>query len=403
MSAELDSGTWTAPSSTHLRGRTRSTRPPTPRRAWSSFSDLYRNHYEFVWRCALRMGVPHGDIEDVVQETFVIALRRLDEFDPDLEGRASSWLFAILRNVIRNHTRGERRRQARIAGYGEQPSDLEQRAGADPVERALARRLLAEFLDGLDDKRRAVFVLAELEGLTGREIAAALDINVNTAHARLRAARQAFLDHFGHVEAPVLAREEAIEVPEAARRRTWGVLVGLAPAQGFALGSGVLGSLALGKLALALGGVAIVALAGVAVLGSEDRDASMQAEPRPASARVEASAPAIASPLAAALVPEPIDVIAAAPRGEPRELQPRKRERSDAVLAYDVLADARAALLADDAERALALVRAQRWPSALSDSARALEIGALCRLGRVDEARERHAGWQAGADTPICW
>lgn len=396
MSAELDSGTWTI--------RRPGTRPPSPRRAWASFSDLYRGHYEFVWRCALRMGVPQGDIEDVVQETFVIALRRLDEFDTSLEGRASSWLFAILRNVIRNQARGERRRQARIAGYGEQPIDLEQRARADQVERTLGRRLLSEFLDGLDDKRRAVFVLAELEGLTGREIAAALDINVNTAHARLRAARQAFLDHFGSVEAPALARDEAIDVPEAARRRTWGVLVGLAPAQ-VGLASGLLGSLGLGKLALVLvlGGVAVAASVGV------DRSAAGRASDaapvEPVEPALVASAPSrVRVPAFDVLEPAvPIEVLAPKQASVPPRTRARSRERSDETAAYDELAAARAALLADDAERALALVRARRWPAALSDSARALEIGALCRLGRVDEARARHAGWDAAANVAICW
>lgn len=399
MSAELDSGTWTI--------RRPGTRHPSPRRAWASFSDLYRGHYEFVWRCALRMGVAHGDIEDVVQETFVIALRRLDEFDTSLEGRASSWLFAILRNVIRNQARGERRRQARIAGYGEQPIDLEQRARADQVERTLGRRLLSEFLDGLDDKRRAVFVLAELEGLTGREIAAALDINVNTAHARLRAARQAFLDHFGSVEAPALAREEAIEVPEAARRRTWGVLVGLAPAQA-GLASGLLGSLGLGKLALALAGVAITTITAIAAVDrlappSPTRDVS------PVGPLVVATATSrepVRAELGAEVVEPiatPIEVVAPTQPSVAPRARARSRERGDETAAYDELADARAALLADDAERALALVRARRWSAALSDSARALEIGALCRLGRVDEARERHAGWDAAANVAICW
>lgn len=394
MSAELESGTWTRSTAPPIAGQTR----------WVRLADLYRAHYDFVWRCAARMGVAEGDLEDVVQETFVIALRRLDEFDPEVEGRASSWLFAILRNVIRNHARGERRRQARIAGYGAQPLDLEQRASA-PTERALGRRLLGEFLDGLDDKRRAVFVLAELEGLTGREIAEALDINVNTAHARLRAARHAFLDHFGDADAPKLARGEAIEVPEAARRRSWAVLVGLAPAQGFTVGSGLLGGLGLGKLALAFAGVAIVAIAGIGVLVSQPGPHEREGERSESKTTPRGSTPVVASAPAPEPAPEPIVIEAGDPNPTlvPRDARPRS---VDEPAADERLAAARAALLADDAEQALALVRARRWSPALVDSARALEIGALCRLGRTDEARRRHEGWSSPANASaiaICW
>ncbi|MFV8756372.1 RNA polymerase sigma factor [Nannocystaceae bacterium ST9] len=380
-------------------------RAPTEDR-WSTFVALYRDHYEFVWRCGARMGVSEGDLEDVVQETFVIALRRLDEFDVDAEGRASSWLFAILRNVIRNHARGERRRQARIETYGQQPVDLEQRAQSGQAGRILGRRLLGEFLDQLDDKRRAVFVLAELEGMTGREIADALAINVNTAHARLRAARQAFSEHFGELDHGVLARDHAIEVPEAARRRSWAVLVGLGPTQGLVLagGGGVLGSLGLAKFAAGLGAIALVGVAGFTVQAVQ---AESTREGSPALAR--ASEPVLPEPEPSLDMPEPdarepdmrelatpepsIVVTPLEPRSRPAITEPTPKS-PDVTEALRELAVVREALLADEPERGLALLRATKWPAALAEQHTALEIGALCRVDEPEQARDRAERWQ---------
>jgi RNA polymerase sigma factor (sigma-70 family) len=395
MSASVDSGTW-----------------QTPAARWSSFAALYRDHYEFVWRCAARMGVGEGELEDVVQETFVIAMRRLDEFDVDAPGKASSWLFAILRNVIRNHARGERRRQARLAGYGQRPIDLEQRAQAGQAGRILGRRLLVEFLDGLDDKRRAVFVLAELEGLTGREIADALDINVNTAHARLRAARQAFTEHFGEVDRLDLDRVGALEVPEAAARRSWAVLVGLGPGQGLvATGGTALGSLGLAKLAAGFAAIALVGVGGFAV-HAQVRDSTELVEREPATVANEATAPPAPAVVGAALVPdepEPTIVVTASPDPRPPAIQrPSLERRVDSTEALQRLAVVRQALLDDDAAKGLDLLRSTSWPPELAEYSTALEIGASCRLDRADSARRIAERWQSEhPDRPLkftaCW
>lgn len=396
MSASVESGTW-----------------QTPTVRWSSFASLYRDQYEFVWRCAARMGVREGELEDVVQETFVIAMRRFDEFDVDASGRASSWLFAILRNVIRNHARGERRRQARLDGYGHQPIDLEQRAKAGQAGRILGRRLLGEFLDQLDDKRRAVFVLAELEGLTGREIADALAINVNTAHARLRAARQAFSDHFGELESMdpgVLARKHTLAVPEASRRRSWAVLVGLGPSQGLvATGSAAVGSLGLAKIAAGIAAVALVGVAAFAVQADvRDRAAPIErehatrpeADPVPRDSGTGSAIPDDA---------EPTIVVTGFADARPPALQrPATKPEADSTEALRQLADARKALLDDQPEQALALLRATAWPAELAEPHTALEIGALCRIGQPAQAHDLAERWHdehpdIALEFTACW
>ena len=109
------------------------------------FEAVYEENFQFVWRAARRLGIGSGDTDDVVQEVFVVAHRRLPEF----QGRAQvkTWLFKILVRVVR------------------------------------AR---------MDSDKREVFVLAEIEELSSVEIAEVIGANVNTVYSRLRAARQEF-------------------------------------------------------------------------------------------------------------------------------------------------------------------------------------------------------------------
>jgi RNA polymerase sigma-70 factor (ECF subfamily) len=153
------------------------------------FDDVYREHFSFVWRSARRLGVRAAAIDDVAQEVFVIVHRRLSDF----EGRSSlrTWLFGITLRVVRDHKRSA----ARKATDDSVDLDTIEAPAAGPAEslaKAEAVRLLHRVLDAMDDERREIFVMAELESLSIPEAAEELGINVNTAYARLRAARQAF-------------------------------------------------------------------------------------------------------------------------------------------------------------------------------------------------------------------
>jgi RNA polymerase sigma-70 factor, ECF subfamily len=153
------------------------------------FDDVYREHFAFVWRAAKRLGASDGSLDDVVQEVFVVVHRRLGDF----EGRSSvkTWLFGIALRVVRDHRRAMRRRCVEPAV---DVDTLESSANgpAENAERAEAVRVLHALLDELADERREVFVMADLEQMTMPEIAETLGINVNTAYARLRLARQEF-------------------------------------------------------------------------------------------------------------------------------------------------------------------------------------------------------------------
>ena len=167
-------------------------RAVSPARSWADFESIYREHFRFVWRTVRRLGVQGALVDDVVQEVFLVVHRRLADF----EGRSSAktWLYGIVRRVISDQRRTARRKPGGVDG-----SDGEIERAVDPelgpeasAEQAERVRLLHRILAELDDDKREVFVLAELEGLTGAEIAEALDVNPNTLASRLRAARREF-------------------------------------------------------------------------------------------------------------------------------------------------------------------------------------------------------------------
>lgn len=169
----------------------------TPRAAAATkthaFEEVYAENVDFVWRTLCRLGVPPAAVEDAAQDVFVVVHRKLAEF----EGRSSirTWLFQLTRNVVHDHRRTTRRRNARL-GHDEEEI-LRARAADDHAPdvcaaRAEAVRILHELLDKLDDDKREVFILADLEQLPAAQVAEALGVNVNTIYSRLRLAREAF-------------------------------------------------------------------------------------------------------------------------------------------------------------------------------------------------------------------
>ncbi len=164
-----------------------------PSRPSADFETFYREHIRFVWRSVRRLGIDPMHIDDIVQETFLVVHRKLAAF----EGRSAvkTWLYGIVRRVIADHRRSLRRKPAFAdGGAADERADA---AGVGPdvsAEQAEQVRLLYRVLGQLDDEKREVFILAELEGMTLAEIAEALDANANTIASRLRAARQKFED-----------------------------------------------------------------------------------------------------------------------------------------------------------------------------------------------------------------
>jgi RNA polymerase sigma-70 factor, ECF subfamily len=159
---------------------------------------LYDRHFDFVWRSLRRLGVDPNDLEDAAQDVFVVVHQRLDSF----EHRASvkSWIFAIAFRVAMAYRRRERRQRSRVGG--DETVLVCSRGTPEEVQSAMqTAERIQTVLDGMDDDKRAAFVLAELECLNGQEIAAALGIPRNTVYSRIRLARAAFQDGFRRIKA----------------------------------------------------------------------------------------------------------------------------------------------------------------------------------------------------------
>ena len=155
-----------------------------------SVEQVHEQHADFVWRSLQRLGVRDSDLEDALQDVFLVVHRKLDTFDGS--ARLTTWLYGIALRVAAAH-----RRRAHIRRE-EMTPDLEgtQSAAADDPEAALlqseSRRRLESVLDSMSLEKRAVFVMFEIEGLTAVEIAEIVGVPVGTVHSRLYAARGEF-------------------------------------------------------------------------------------------------------------------------------------------------------------------------------------------------------------------
>ncbi len=153
-----------------------------------AFRALYEEHAGFVWRNLRRLGVRDADVDDCTQEVFVVAHRRFHDFQDQGHG-PRAWLFQIALRVASEARRHRRR-------HPEEPDggDAEARTTVAPTQaESLATREALSRLDAalatIDEGRRAVLILHEIEEMTAPQIAQVLGIPLNTVYSRLRVAR----------------------------------------------------------------------------------------------------------------------------------------------------------------------------------------------------------------------
>jgi RNA polymerase sigma-70 factor, ECF subfamily len=163
--------------------------PPTTASLDAQVVELYDRYFDFVWRSLCRLGVPPADLEDAAQDVFIVVHRRLATYEE--RGSVKSWIFGIALRVAKIHRQRGAQRRAQISA---DESVLVCTRGSPEELRAKmqAAEQVQLLLDELDDDKRAVFVLAELEHMPASEISQALGIPANTVYSRLRLARAAF-------------------------------------------------------------------------------------------------------------------------------------------------------------------------------------------------------------------
>jgi RNA polymerase sigma-70 factor (ECF subfamily) len=147
---------------------------------------FFRAYASTTHRFLLRLGVSATEVDDVLQHVFMIVWDKLDTLRPEASERA--WVLAIARRQAANH----RRKSSRIVPRPiptPSPTPEQQVSGKEAAD------LVRRFLDELDEDRRLVFHLSDVEGLTAPEIAEATGTKLNTVYTRLRKARQMFREY----------------------------------------------------------------------------------------------------------------------------------------------------------------------------------------------------------------
>jgi RNA polymerase sigma-70 factor (ECF subfamily) len=385
-------------------------------------SAIYREHYAFVWAILRRLGVHERDLEDVVQDVFIVVHRRLGQF----EGRASirTWLYAVTVRVAWNHLRRRARRPsvAESSSTG-LPAPV---THADPEEfaaRNQASALLHALLDRLDPAKRAVFVLADIEGLPAPQIARIVGANTRTVYSRLRAARHRFELDLRRVHAREQApysRRELFEhaavldaPPGGSQRRTWAAL--LVRLGDGAVATAASGGLGLGTLAVATAGSLGLGAAVLALIYLVSPDpVPVPVAAQPAARIVELTPPEIevpAAPLAHRPPSDPTTLAVARP-APPERARPRPPPGTPSTavsgsgspeLELRLMRSAREALRAGDGRAALQHLEAHErdFPRGVFAPERdRSRVTALCSEGRGDEAMAVAA--RIGLDPPVC-
>jgi RNA polymerase sigma-70 factor, ECF subfamily len=147
----------------------------------AGFRPLFEAEFDYVCRSLRRLGVYEADLKDVSQELFVTINANLSDYDPARAIRP--WLFSYAVRYASNYRRLSRNK----------PHDSDSHLKAmDAAPKHEARNLVLRALEALSFDRRTMIVMHDLEGFDAPEIAAELNIPLNTVYSRIRLAREDF-------------------------------------------------------------------------------------------------------------------------------------------------------------------------------------------------------------------
>jgi len=174
-------------------------RRPVPTNGPPEFSELYEQWFDEVARWIRALGGPEADRDDLVQDVFLVVYRRLHDFDGQ---NVAGWLYQIARRRVRDF-----RRLLWVKHlFGTTSVPLSEglivggASPADSLETKEKRILLLDMLETLNVEQRAAFVLFEIEGYSGDEIARIQGIPINTVWARIHKARKKLKARLSRVE-----------------------------------------------------------------------------------------------------------------------------------------------------------------------------------------------------------
>ncbi len=152
--------------------------------------DVFRQHGATMHRWVTRLGGPSIDVDDALQDAFIVVHQQVHRFVAN-EAKLTTWLYAVVQNVVRHHRR-------KVGAHRFSSDDLgevvdETASPHEALARARNHARLYEVLDTLSERDRTVLILFELEGLAGEEIAQLLDAKLNTVWVWIHRAKARFL------------------------------------------------------------------------------------------------------------------------------------------------------------------------------------------------------------------
>lgn len=154
-----------------------------------SVRQVFDEHARYVWRTLRHLGIPEADAPDLCQEVFITVHRKLSTF----EGRSSlrTWLYGICLRVASEHRRRPHVRNE-VPTLEGAPEHFD-RSAHEPDSTLEQRSAVQRLLGVLDEDKRRVVVLYEIEGFSMREVAEIVECPLQTAYSRLHAGRELML------------------------------------------------------------------------------------------------------------------------------------------------------------------------------------------------------------------
>lgn len=153
----------------------------------SAFDEIYRAHSGKLFSLVLRMVGHPSDAEDLLQEVFLTAHRKLDGFRGD--SALGTWLYRLAMNQCLDHLRSRAAKTGLVTDALDDEPALEDAGSRGIAEQAVAKVDLERALAQLPEGCRAAFLLYDVEGLDHREVADALGIAEGTSKSQVHKAR----------------------------------------------------------------------------------------------------------------------------------------------------------------------------------------------------------------------
>jgi RNA polymerase sigma-70 factor (ECF subfamily) len=169
-----------------------------------AFAELVRRHMRSAYAVALSVVLEPSDAEDVVQDSFIAALERLDSCQPD---RFAAWLMRIVRNRAISLQRRRRVRKSEPLEWA--GGVVSSHNPAADLDRLTLRARLLEAMEPLPERQREVLLLHDLEGWRHREIGDALGMKEGTVRYTLFQARRAVRERLGIESVEGTRKEES--------------------------------------------------------------------------------------------------------------------------------------------------------------------------------------------------